>query len=348
MPVASAKPEELIRSEGGKKTKLNKATVKRHQVKIAAMRSEIGKVVIGQKDTVEAVLTALFGDSNTLLEGVPGIAKSLLVETLARTISGATFKRIQFVPDLLPADITGVNAYNPKTGEFYIIKGPIFANFILADEINRAPPKTQAAMLEVMQERKVSIAGNDFRMKEPFLVIATQNPLEQRGVYPLPEALVDRFMLKILVYYPDREEEYQIIDRNTLVGHESTFDPVKPIISDLDILQIQEDIRLVHVSDEVKEYITDIVMTSRGKEEANLKLLKYVKYGGSPRASIFLAHAARVTALFAGRTYATPDDVKKMAYEVLRHRILLNYAGKAERLSTDDVVTEILDSVGAF
>lgn len=327
--------------------RLSKTTIKEYRKKIEELRKEIGKVVVGQKNTVDKVLVALFSDAHALLEGVPGIAKSLLVETLSRTISGSTFKRIQFVPDLLPADITGVNAYNPKTGEFYIVKGPVFANFILADEINRAPPKTQSAMLEIMQERKVNIGGKEFYMEEPFLVLATQNPLEQRGVYPLPEALVDRFMFKILVDYPNREEELEIINKNTVVNY-NAFSPVKPVMESSYVKQIQMDVRKIHISDEVKDYIADIVFATRGKSDLNLKLLKYVRYGGSPRASIYLGLGSRTVALMRGRNYVTPDDVREVAYEVLRHRIILNYAGKAERISTDDVITEVLEAIGAF
>lgn len=329
------------------RAKLTKKVIKRHQDNLDLVKKEIGKVVIGQEHTVETVLTCLLCSSNALLEGVPGIAKSLLVETLSRTISGCSFKRIQFVPDLLPADIIGVNAYNPKTGEFYIVKGPVFANFILADEINRAPPKTQAAMLEIMQEKKVSIAGKDFQMQRPFLVLATQNPLEQRGVYPLPEALVDRFMFKIMVFYPTQEEELEIINSNSVINPDA-FNPIEKVLDRIDIAEMQEDVKKVHVSDDVKKYITDLIVATRGKSDVNLKLIKYVRYGGSPRASIYLAYAARVAALMEGRNYITPDDVKKFAYEVLRHRIILNYEGKAERIQSDDVVTEVLDKVGAF
>jgi len=317
------------------------------QRKIKRLKEEIDKVVVGQEKVVNSILISLLCDGHALLEGVPGLAKSLLVETLGRTITGTTFRRIQFVPDMLPADILGVNAYNPKTGEFYIVKGPVFANFILADEINRAPPKTQAAMMEVMQERKVNIHEKEFRLEKPFLVLATQNPLEQFGTYPLPEAIVDRFFMKIIVDYPTPEEELEIIDRNTMVNY-NIFDKVKPVVDASEIIEMQNIVRTIYISPEVKTYIVSLINTTRGKTNIHIKSLKYVRYGGSPRASISLGLGARAVALMNGRDYVIPDDIKEVAYEILRHRIILNYEGRASGITTDEVISEIMESVGAI
>ncbi len=325
--------------------RIPKERLKEYKNKIAELRKEIGKVVVGQQTMVDGALTSLICSAHALLEGVPGLAKSLTVETLARIIEGTTFKRIQFMPDMLPADIVGVNVYNPKTGDFYIVKGPIFANFILADEINRAPPKTQAAMLEAMQEKKVNIHTYEFQLPKPFFVMATQNPLEQQGVYPLPEALVDRFFLKILVDYPTYEEEKEIIDRNTVVR--DPFKELRPVVTKDFILQIQRDVRRVYISEPVKEYILNIVFTTRGMTDIKIPELKYVRYGGSPRASIYLGLGARAVAIMNGRDYVIPDDVKQIAHPVLRHRIILNYEGRALGISTDQIITDILNEVEA-
>ncbi len=317
--------------------------LKEYKHKIEKVKKEVEKVVVGQKEIIEQVLISLISDMHALLEGVPGLAKSLLVETLSRTITGTTFRRIQFVPDMLPSDIIGVNAFNPTKGEFYIIKGPIFANFILADEINRAPPKTQAAIMEAMQERKVNIAKEEFILDRPFMVLATQNPLEQQGVFPLPEAVIDRFFMKILVDYPKWDEEMEIIDRNTVVNY-NVFEGVDPVFTKEEILQIQHDVRRVYISRPVKEYILAIVHATRRKSE-EIKYSEYIRYGASPRGSISLGLAARAVALMDGRDFVTPGDVKLIAHPILRHRIILNYEGKAAGISTDEIIDEILNTV---
>ncbi len=327
----------------GKEEKLPEKLIKEYQKRLLALKKEIQKVVVGQSEVIEQVLVCLICDAHALLEGVPGLAKSLLVETLSRCISGTTFRRIQFVPDMLPSDILGVNAFNPVKGDFYIIKGPIFANFILADEINRAPPKTQAAMMEAMQERKVNIHKSEFILDRPFLVLATQNPLEQQGVYPLPEAVVDRFFMKILVDYPKWDEEIEILDRNTLVKYD-IFEGVKPVLDKETVIAMQRDVRKVYVSKPVKEYILNIVTATRRKDE-KIRYSKYIRYGASPRGSIALALAARAVALMDGRDFITPGDVKLVAHPVLRHRIILNYEGKAAGISTDEIIDEILEEV---
>ena len=314
-----------------------------YKEKLDILRKEISKVVIGQADIVKMVLVSLICDGHALLEGVPGLAKSLLVETLARTVEGTTHKRIQFVPDMLPADIIGVNAYNPKTGEFYIVKGPVFANFVLADEVNRAPPKTQAAMMEVMQERKVNISTHEFKFPRPFLVLATQNPIEQYGTYPLPEAIVDRFFMKLLLDYPKPEEELVIIDQNTMTKY-NALDVIKPVMTPDIIIELQNSVRKVFISRPVKKYIVNIVNTSRGRG-AHFQGLKYVKYGGSPRATIWLGLGARAIALMNGRDFVVPDDIREVIHPVMRHRLILNYEGKAAGISTDDLVNNILDVV---
>lgn len=308
------------------------------------VRKEIAKVVVGQEDIIEKTIISLICDGHLLLEGVPGLAKSLLVETLSKCISGATFRRIQFVPDMLPADILGMQVFNPKTGTFYISKGPIFANFILADEINRAPPKTQAALMEVMQERKVSIQKQEFILDRPFLVFATQNPLEQYGTYPLPEAIVDRFFMKLLLDYPSEEEELKIIEQNTMVKRD-ILSEVKPVITKDFILESQRVVRELYIAPAIKKYIIDIVNTTRRRSAYKLPELKYIRYGASPRASIILGLASRAYALLQGRDFVIPTDVKHVAKDILRHRIILNYEGKASGITTDEITDAILNKV---
>ena len=309
-----------------------------------SIKKQLRKVIVGQTEVIRCTLIALMCDGHVLLEGVPGLAKSLLVEALARCISGTTFRRIQFVPDMLPADILGVNIYKPGTGKFEILKGPIFANFILADEINRAPPKTQAALMEVMQERKVNIYRYEFKLDHPFLVLATQNPLEQYGVYPLPEAIVDRFFMKVLVDYPLFSEEIQILDQNT-IKRKGLLTEVRPVVTKKFILDSQEVVRDIFISPKVKEYIVSLVSTTRGTTEYKIPSLKYVRWGASPRASIWLALGGAAVALLEGREYVLPKDVKTIAKPVLRHRIILNYEGKAKGISTDEIIEEVLDAV---
>ena len=303
--------------------------------------AEIRKVIVGQDALVDRVLVALMANGHILLEGVPGLAKTLLVKTVAEGID-ARFSRVQFTPDLLPADLLGTQIYNPRTTEFSVHKGPIFANLVLADEINRAPAKVQSALLEAMQERQVTIGGETFPLDEPFLVLATQNPIEQEGTYPLPEAQVDRFMLKVLVDYPRRDEERSIVDRVT--GAE--WDDVRAVITPEQIGRSREMVRRIYVDDKIKEYVLDIVAaTRRPTGEALEDLPQLIAYGASPRASIFMVEAARAHAFVKGRGYVTPEDIKQLAPDVLRHRVITTYEAEAEEVTSDDIVRRILDHV---
>jgi MoxR-like ATPase len=301
--------------------------------------AEINKVMVGQEALVERVLVALLADGHVLLEGVPGLAKTLLIKTVAEAIQ-ADFARIQFTPDLLPADLVGTQVYNPRTSEFSVHQGPIFANLVLADEINRAPAKVQSALLESMQERQVTIGDVTYLMDKLFLVLATQNPIEQEGTYPLPEAQVDRFMLKVLVRYPSREEERLIIDRMTA----ATLPTVQPVIHPDDILRARQMVRRIYVDDKIKEYVLDLVLATRQPGQNGLSDLNtLVEFGASPRASINLINAARAHAFIKGRGFVTPEDIKQMAPDVLRHRIITTYEAEAEGITTDHIVRRILD-----
>ena len=303
--------------------------------------AEIRKVIVGQDALVDRVLVALMANGHILLEGVPGLAKTLLVKTVAEGID-ARFSRVQFTPDLLPADLLGTQIYNPRTTEFSVHKGPIFANLVLADEINRAPAKVQSALLEAMQERQITIGGETFPLGEPFLVLATQNPIEQEGTYPLPEAQVDRFMLKVLVDYPKRDEERSIVDRVT--GAE--WDDVHAVITPDQIVRAREMVRRIYVDDKIKEYVLDIVAATRlPTGEALEDLPQLIAYGASPRASIFMVEAARAHAFVKGRGYVTPEDIKQLAPDVLRHRVITTYEAEAEEVTSDDIVRRILDHV---
>ena len=305
------------------------------------LMAEIRKVIVGQDALVDRVLVALMANGHILLEGVPGLAKTLLVKTVAEGID-AQFSRVQFTPDLLPADLLGTQIYNPRTTEFSVHKGPIFANLVLADEINRAPAKVQSALLEAMQERQVTIGGQMFPLDEPFLVLATQNPIEQEGTYPLPEAQVDRFMLKVLVDYPRREEERSIVDLVT--GDEWT--DVDAVISPEQIVRARDMVRRIYVDEKIKEYVLDIVeATRRPMGEALEDLPQLIAYGASPRASIFMIEAARAHAFVKGRGYVTPEDIKQLAPDVLRHRVITTYEAEAEEVTSDDIVQRILDHV---
>ncbi len=330
-------------SSGKKPTLSFKSLVKKYSSIVQAMREEIQKMIIGQRDVIDGVLTCLVSDGHALLEGVPGLAKTYLIMTLSETVKGSVFHRIQFTPDLLPSDIVGVTIYNPEKG-FYTEKGPVFANFVLADEINRAPPKVQSAMLQAMQERQVTIGKTTFDLPKPFLTLATQNPLEQMGTYPLPEAQVDRFLFKIYVDYPKREEEIRIIDEN-MDTKRKKGSKVRAVASLKDILKIQEIAREVYISDQIKRYIVDIVFATREATKLGIRYGKYIEWGASPRASINLANASRSWAFLNGRSYVIPDDVKSIVHNVLRHRIILNYEGKAMGISSDQVVDEILKKV---
>ena len=301
---------------------------------------EIRKVIVGQDALVERVIIGLLADGHILLEGVPGLAKTLLIKTLSQAIH-ADFSRIQFTPDLLPADLIGTQIYNPRTSEFTVHQGPIFANMILADEVNRAPAKVQSALLECMQERQVTIGDHTFPLSDLFLVLATQNPIEQEGTYPLPEAQVDRFMLKVLVDYPTREEERLIVDRMT------GFDlpEIKPVVTQDDILRARNVVRSIYVDDKVKEYVLDLVQATRSPKNSLHDLKPLIAYGASPRASIYLITAARAHAFLRGRGYVAPEDVKQLAGDVLRHRVITTYEAEAESITSTDLIQRILDNV---
>ncbi len=305
------------------------------------LMGEIRKVIVGQDELVQRLMIGLLADGHILLEGVPGLAKTLLVKTISEAIQ-ADFSRIQFTPDLLPADLLGTQIYNPQTSGFSVHKGPIFANLVLADEINRAPAKVQSALLEAMQERQVTIGGTTFPLGDLFLVLATQNPVEQEGTYPLPEAQVDRFMLKVLVDYPSRDEERLIMDRMT-GGSAKT---ITPVIDPAAILQARETVKEVYVDDKVKDYVLDLVIATREPEEKGIDgLQQLIAYGASPRASIYLINASRAHAYLNGRSYVTPEDVKQLAPDVLRHRIITTYEAEAEEVTTDEIVQRILNHV---
>jgi len=301
---------------------------------------EVRKVIVGQEEILEKLLISLIANGHVLLEGVPGLAKTLMIKTLSDTIS-AKFHRIQFTPDLLPADITGTKIYNHKDQSFSTQKGPIFTNFILADEINRAPPKVQSALLEAMQERQVTIQGDTFPLDKPFLVLATQNPIETEGTYKLPEAQVDRFMFKILIGYPSREEEKIIIQRNTQ-GHEFK---ITHIIKPEDVIRIQKFNQQIYADEKIEDYVSSIVDATRNPNKYNLKFDGHIDYGASPRASIWLILAAKAHALLNSRGYVIPEDIKAIAYDVLRHRIILSYEAEAEELTTDVIIKKILEKI---
>jgi MoxR-like ATPase len=302
---------------------------------------EIGKVIVGQKAMVERLLIGLLGNGHILLEGVPGLAKTMAVKTLAAAIH-AKFQRIQFTPDLLPADLVGTLIYNQKEGKFQTKKGPIFSNFILADEINRSPAKVQSALLEAMQERQVTIGEETFKLEEPFLVLATQNPIEQEGTYPLPEAQVDRFMLKVKIGYPAKEEELLIMRQNI-----AAVDPqVKPVISPKDILAARSILKEIYMDEKIERYILDIVFASRNPRDYGLpNLTQLISYGASPRASIYLALGAKAYAFIKRRGYVIPEDVRAVCLDVLRHRIAVTYEAEAEELTSESIIQEILNKI---
>ncbi len=315
--------------------------VERESSFVDALTLGMNQVIVGQKHLVESLLIGLLSDGHILLEGVPGLAKTLAIKTLSDLIK-ADFSRIQFTPDLLPADVLGTQIYSQKSEEFKIKKGPIFANFVLADEINRAPAKVQSALLEAMQERQVTIGEETFKLEEPFLVLATQNPIEQEGTYPLPEAQTDRFMLKVVIGYPKKEEEQAIIRQN-IASEKKT---VLPILSTADIIKARKIVEEVYLDEKIEKYIVDIVFATRQPEEYGLKELKQmIAFGGSPRASISLARAARAYAFIHRRGYVTPEDVRAVCYDVLRHRIGLTYEAEANNMTTEDIITEVLNAV---
>jgi MoxR-like ATPase len=302
---------------------------------------EIGKVIVGQKHLVDSLLIGLLSDGHILLEGVPGLAKTLAIKTLSDTID-ARFSRIQFTPDLLPADLIGTMIYSPKNEEFAVKKGPIFANLILADEINRSPAKVQSALLEAMQEKQVTIGIHTYPLEQPFLVLATQNPIEQEGTYPLPEAQVDRFMLKVVIDYPKKDEERSIMRQN--LG--KSFPVANKILKPSDIIKAREIVKEVYMDEKIERYILDIIFATRFPQEYNLEKFKnLINYGGSPRASISMAMAAKAFAFIKRRGYVIPEDIRAVCHDVLRHRIGLTYEAEAENITTVDIITEILNTV---
>ena len=308
---------------------------------IHRLNAELGKAIIGQEAMISRLLIGLLTGGHVLLEGVPGLAKTTAITALAKTLS-VGFQRIQFTPDLLPADLLGTMIYAPADGSFKTRKGPIFSNLILADEINRAPSKVQSALLEAMQERQVTIGDETFQLEKPFLVLATQNPIEQEGTYPLPEAQVDRFMLKVKITYPNPDEERKVLD----MALGDAMRPVQEVLAPQDIFAMQDVVRMIYVDDQVKDYIVSIVRATR--EPSEFKLAKFaplIDFGASPRATIFLGIGARASAFLNGRAYVTPQDVKDVAYDILRHRVVLTYEAEAEEMTSDDVIQEILAAV---
>jgi MoxR-like ATPase len=324
------------------KTQVQEVTdqVKGMEAVIQDVFAEIGKVIVGQRQMIERLLIGILADGHILLEGVPGLAKTTAVKCLAQTIQ-TRFQRIQFTPDLLPADLIGTQIYRPREGDFIVKKGPIHSNIILADEINRAPAKVQSALLEAMQEKQVTIGQETFRLDEPFMVLATQNPIEQEGTYPLPEAQVDRFMLKLLVSYPNREEELSIMNRQA----PRKKPEVKPVLTPGDILKAREVVDAVYVDEKIQGYIVDIVLATRKPKAYGLDMENLIQYGASPRASIYLNQAAKAYAFLQGRGYVTPQDVKTIGPDVLRHRILLSYEAEAEEMTPDDVVARFFEHI---
>ncbi|MFA6335021.1 MAG: AAA family ATPase [Bacteroidales bacterium] len=315
--------------------------IQRESAFVDMITLEMNKVIVGQKQLVESLMIGLLADGHILLEGVPGLAKTLAINTLS-SIVDAQFSRIQFTPDLLPADLIGTLIYSQKSEQFQIRKGPIFANFVLADEINRSPAKVQSALLEAMQERQVTIGDQSFKLPKPFLVMATQNPIEQEGTYPLPEAQVDRFMLKVIVSYPKKEEEKLIIRMN----NSGEFPKANKVLKPEDIICAREVVREVYMDEKIEKYIVDIVFATRTPEEYGLKNLKdLIAYGGSPRASIYMAMAAKAYAFIKRRGYVIPEDVRAVCYEVLRHRIGLTYEAEAENITSENIITEIMNAI---
>ena len=308
---------------------------------IDLLELEINKVIIGQKHMVERLLIGLLGQGHILLEGVPGLAKTLAINSLSKAVKGS-FSRVQFTPDLLPADVIGTMIYNIKQNEFSIKKGPVFANFVLADEINRAPAKVQSALLEAMQEKQVTIGDKTFKLAPPFLVMATQNPVEQEGTYPLPEAQVDRFMLKTVIDYPKIEEEQEIVRSNI----NDSFGEIKPVVSVKEIMNAQKSVRSVYMDDKIEKYILDIIFATRYPEKFGLEELKpFINFGASPRGSINLANASKCFAFIKRRGYVIPEDVRAIVLDVLRHRIGLTYEAEAENITSEDIINKIVNKV---
>ena len=307
---------------------------------VKKLRDEIGKIMVGQHYLIERLLIGILANGHILVEGVPGLAKTTAVKTLAQAID-ISFKRIQFTPDLLPADLMGTQIYLPKTGDFTVKKGPLFSNIILADEINRAPAKVQSALLEAMQERQVTIGEETFKLEEPFLVMATQNPIEQEGTYPLPEAQVDRFMLKLRVTYPTKNEEKEIVQR---IANRNPIE-ISPVTTPGEIVESREVVDQIYIDDKLQDYIVDIAFATREPKVYGIDVEAMIAYGASPRASIYLNQAAKAYAFLQGRGYVTPQDIKSIGLDVLRHRVLLTYEAEAEELTSDDIIMKVFDNV---
>jgi MoxR-like ATPase len=317
------------------------ARVKQESRFVDAIRSEVGRVVVGQHYLIDRLIIALLCDGHILIEGVPGLAKTLSVHTLSQTI-GASFVRIQFTPDLLPADVTGTQIYDPREAEFHTRKGPLFANIVLADEVNRAPAKVQSALLEAMQERQVSIGGTTYPLPAPFMVLATQNPIESEGTYPLPEAQLDRFMLKAVVHYPSRQEERQILERY----ENSVMPQVQQVVSLEELMAAREAVQQVHLNEALRDYVVHLVLATRDPATYRLDMLApLIAFGASPRATIYLAQAAKAHAFIDSRGYVTPDDVKAVAKDVMRHRLIVTYEAEAENLDSDEIIDRVLQGV---
>jgi len=308
---------------------------------IKALREEIGRVIVGQEALVDRLLVGLLANGHVLLEGVPGLAKTMSVRALAAAID-AKFHRIQFTPDLLPADIVGTLIYSPHDGKYHATRGPVFANLLLADEINRAPAKVQSALLEAMQERQVTLGGETLPLPSPFLVLATENPIDQEGTYPLPEAQVDRFMFKVLLDYPSFAEERKILDRMAFTAPEMK---IKPVVGLDEILRTRQLVDQIHVDEKVRDYIVHVVFATRSPEKYKLEVKPYIQYGASPRATIYLTVAAKAWALLQGRAYVTPEDVKSIGPDVLRHRIILTYEAEAQAVTSDRLIQQIFNAV---
>jgi MoxR-like ATPase len=313
-----------------------------YKVLFDRLKLEVGKMVVGQEEIVGSLIEALISNGHVLVEGIPGIAKTLTIRTLS-TVSGCQFSRIQFTPDLLPTDIIGITTYEEGKG-FYTVKGPVFANFILADEINRAPPKVQSSLLESMQERQVTIGKESFKLPAPFFVMATQNPIESLGTYKLPEAQIDRFLFKLVMTYPKMEDEVLVLHKNMTLRNFSEFD-IKPVLSPEIIIQAQQDVKKVYMDPKIENYIVRIVDSTRHPKEYGIDMGKYIEYGASPRSSIALFIAAKAHAFLKGKNFVTPMDIKEVARNVLRHRIILNFEGQAEEIKQEDIVEEILKKV---
>lgn len=319
----------------------NQTLIDRYAVKFKAAQDEVSKVIVGQRGLIERIFVALLSDGHILVEGLPGLAKTLAINTVAR-VTHCDFKRIQFTPDLLPADLVGTSIYNPKEGTFSINKGPVFTQVLLADEINRAPAKVQSALLEVMQEKQITIAGTTFRVEDPYLVLATQNPIEHEGTYPLPEAQTDRFMMKIKVDYPTVEEEKEILNRMGRLDHKPE---ASAVLTGQEILEARQVVNDIYIDDKILDYILSLVFATRYPEKYGVKMKEYIAFGASPRATLALKLCAKSQAFLSGRAYVTPQDIKQIAYDVLRHRIHVTYEAEAGEMTPERIIEAILSTI---